>query len=418
VCASLLDTVGLTEPGHAAEIERLYTISVEIAGLQELSRVMDRTLDYCLELTGSQFGFVGLMLQGNQIDVAAIKGFQPSDPGFHERFRSIPVRPSVFGTVVITGRSYLSNDVPHDPLHLSAPRGHPGVHTFLGVPLLFGGEVLGMLGVANREGGYTLEQERLLSIFANQVAVAIRNARLYEQQRDMIGRLQQLRSLVEQAERDRLLEDERRRIAQELHDRVAQTFFSIGLTANAALETPLSESDSNGDSDSRLRGALGAVRSLSSEGAEQMREAIFALIHAEVHDRGLVQALWKLVRSFQSRTGLEADLVLVGTERRLPPRLAETLHAAAREALANVEHHAQASAVVVSLHFSPRAATLTIQDDGVGVSPLMLRGIDTSATHFGLRDLRERVRRLGGTFSIRSGDDGGLVLRTRLPLLK
>jgi signal transduction histidine kinase len=167
-----------------------------------------------------------------------------------------------------------------------------------------------------------------------------------------------------------------------------------------------------------LRGALGAVRSLSSKGAEQMREAIFALIHAEVHDRGLVQALWKLVRSFQSRTGLEADLVLAGTERRLPPRLAETLHAAAREALANVEHHAQASAVVVSLHFSPRATTLTIQDDGVGISPLMLRGIDTSATHFGLRDLRERVRRLGGTFSIRPGDDGGLVLRTRLPLAK
>jgi signal transduction histidine kinase len=408
----VVDASGLIEAGHAAEIERLYTISVEIAGLQELSRVMDRTLDYCLELTGSQFGFVGLMLQANQMDVAAIKGFQPGDPAFHERFRSIPVRPSVFGTVVITGRSYLSNDVPHDPLHLSAPRGHPGVHTFLGVPLLFGGEVLGMLGVANREGGYSMEQERLLSIFANQVAVAIRNARLYEQQRDMIGRLQELRSQVEQVERDRLLEDERRRIAQELHDRVAQTFFSIGLTANAALDMPLS------DGEDGLRGALGAVRSLSSKGAEQMREAIFALIHAEVHDRGLVQALWKLVRSFQSRTGLEADLVLAGTERRPPPRLAETLHAAAREALANVEHHAQASAVVVSLHFSPRATTLTIQDDGVGISPLMLRGIDTSATHFGLRDLRERVRRLGGTFSIRPGDDGGLVLRTRLPLAK
>jgi signal transduction histidine kinase len=48
----------------------------------------------------------------------------------------------------------------------------------------------------------------------------------------------------------------------------------------------------------------------------------------------------------------------------------------------------------------------------------VLRGIDTSATHFGLRDLRERVRRLGGTFSIRPGDDSGLVLRARLPLAK
>ncbi len=397
------------ERSHAAEIERLHAISVEIAGLQELSRVMDRALDYCLELTASGFGFLGLMVGSDRMDVAAIKGFRPSDPQFHAHFRTIPVRPSVFGTVVLTGKPYISNDVLNDPLHVGSPNGHPFVETFLGVPLQFGGDVLGMLGVANRPQGYSFEQERLLAVFANQVAVAIRNARLYEEQRDMIARLRELRGQIEATEREQLLEDERRRIARELHDRVEQTFFSIGLTAGAELET-------TADLPERVREALVTVRRLSSLGAEQMREAIFALSRAEVRDRESVQALWKLVREFRMRTGLEADLVLAGTARRLSPEVAEALHAVAREALANVEHHARATAAVVSLELGADAVTLTVQDDGVGASPLLLRTLSHSATHFGLRGIRERVQSVGGVVRIRPGDDGGLVLRARIPL--
>ncbi|HLZ28703.1 MAG TPA: hypothetical protein VKV73_15420 [Chloroflexota bacterium] len=85
----------LPTPRHAAEIERLHAISVEIASLQELSHVMDRALDYCLELTASEFGFVGLMQGSDQMDVAAIKGFVPDDPSFYAGLRTVPVRPSV-----------------------------------------------------------------------------------------------------------------------------------------------------------------------------------------------------------------------------------------------------------------------------------------------------------------------------------
>jgi signal transduction histidine kinase len=401
-----------TSPRHVAEIERLHAISVEIASLQELSHVMDRALDYCLELTASAFGFVGLMQGSDRMDVAAVKGFQPSDDTFHDRFRTIPVRPSVFGVVVLTGESHLSNDVVQDPLHIGTPRGHPPVRTFLGVPLLFGSDVLGMLGVANREGGYDKQQEQLLSVFANQVAVAIRNARLYEEQRNMIARLQQLRGQVEAAERGRLLEDERRRIARELHDRVAQTFFSIGLTAQAAMEADAA----TGATPRTIRAAVESIRSLSAVGNEQMREAIFALTRAEVHDRGLANTLWHFVRDFRERTGLDADLVLVGKEPRLSPESAETLLAVAREGLVNVEQHAQATSVVVSLRTSQNGVTLAVHDDGVGAPALVLRSIGSSVTHFGLRGVQERVRKLGGSFTMRRGEDGGFVLRVRVPM--
>jgi signal transduction histidine kinase len=100
----------------------------------------------------------------------------------------------------------------------------------------------------------------------------------------------------------------------------------------------------------------------------------------------------------------------------VPHEAGEALHAVAREALANVERHARAGAVVLSLRFDKRAATLTIQDDGVGVSPLILRTLAGSATRFGLRNSRERVQHLGGSFTVRPGHDGGTIVCARVPL--
>jgi signal transduction histidine kinase len=270
-----------------------------------------------------------------------------------------------------------------------------------------------MLGVANRQGGYDRQQERLLSVFANQVAVAIRNARLYEEQRDMIARLQRLRGQVEAAERDRLLDGERQRIARELHDRVEQTFFSIGLAAQSALA--VEDETAHGDPYQQWA-ALEAIRGLSALGNEQMREAIFALSRADVQDRGLERTLWTVVRDFRERTGLEADLVLVGQERLLPPETAEVLLAVVREALVNVEQHARATSVVVTLRRSRGGVTLAVQDDGIGAPALLLRSIGSSFTHFGLRGMQERIRKVGGSFTARNGEDGGLVVRVRVPV--
>jgi signal transduction histidine kinase len=126
--------------------------------------------------------------------------------------------------------------------------------------------------------------------------------------------------------------------------------------------------------------------------------------------------LWQVVRDFRERTGLEADLVVVGKERRLSREWAEALLAVVREALANVEQHAHATSVVVSLRTSPSGVTLAVHDDGVGAPALVLKSIGSSVTHFGLRGQQERIRALGGTFAVRHGEDGGLVVRVRLPV--
>src|SRR5713101_712916 len=390
------------------QLESLYSISIEISRLHELPQVLDRALGYCLELTASAFGFIGLLNGNEQMDVAAIKGFEPSDPRFYENFRLIPVRPSVFGVVITDERSKISNDVLRDKDRVGQPRGHPPVRTFMGVPLQVGERVIGMIGVANKSSGYTTDEERLLSTFANQVAVAIENARLYEDQRQMIDELELLHRDLSLAEREQVLRQERERIAAELHDRIEQAIFTLGLKVNEILEREKVTEP--------IAAGLGDVRQLAIHTSEAVREAIFALSLPRPAAGGLLFELRRLVREAGKAHELEADLVVSGEPLRLSAESEQTLYVLAREALANVVRHARARRVLVSLRYSGDHVDLVIQDDGVGASEQILLHYTESGTHFGMQGSRRQVEKLGGSFEVGNGEESGLAVRARVPL--
>jgi signal transduction histidine kinase len=401
--------VASTSEAFREQLESLYSISLEISRLHELPQVLDRALGHCLELTGSEFGFVGLLSSGsNEMDVAAIKGFQPLDPAFYERFRLIPVRPSVFGVVITEGRSNISNDVIGDPIRVGQPRGHPPVRTFLGVPLKVGQTVIGMVGVANRRDGYAVDDERLLSTFANQAAVAIDNARLYERQREMIESLERLHRELDQAERERVLRQERERIAAGLHDRIEQAIFTIGLKLSAALE----KDQLSYETAQRLREA----RQLAAVTAESVKEVIFALSLPGPQAGELAASLRRLVREAGRGQELETDLVVSGPATRLPAPVERVLYSVAQESLVNVVRHARARMVLVSLRQASDHVDLVIQDDGVGAPELLLRNYTGSGTHFGLQAMRRLVEGVGGRFTVTNGEESGLAVRARVPL--
>jgi PAS domain S-box-containing protein len=235
-------------------------------------------------------------------------------------------------------------------------------------------------------------------------------ARVSEEQCEIIDRLRRLRSQRDAEQGQLLLDDERRRIARDLHDHVEQTLFAIGLAAEATL------ANSRTDQRREIAETLTRVSKLAAAGAERLREAIFALNHAKVVGRGLVPVLWNLTSDFRQRTGIEADIVLTGSQRRLPTEVAETLYAAACEALANVELHSDAAAVILGLHISGQSVTLSIQDDGTGATvPPPERSVNNAAC-FGLRSVRDRVRDLNGSFVAGPNPDGGFRVRTQLSL--
>src|SRR5512143_3158079 len=162
-------------------LQALYHLAVELSALRDLQPVLDTALRHCLELTESRFGFIGLSTpDGAAMDVAAIQGFHPT-PEFYNHFHLIPLRPSLFARVVLENSPVRSNDALADPARIGQPSGHPHVRAFLGVPLLTREKPIGMIGVANRPTPYNDDHEQLLVTYAAQVAIAIRNAQLYEE---------------------------------------------------------------------------------------------------------------------------------------------------------------------------------------------------------------------------------------------
>jgi len=223
----------------------------------------------------------------------------------------------------------------------------------------------------------------------------------------VLARLDQLHRDLDNAQRADWIAGERARIAQELHDRVAQTFFGIGLKADWLL-THL-------ERDEQLRSDLDRVKQLASTGLKQVREAIFSLSSAPVEAHQFKPAVQSLLNELEA-AGIAGDLRTWGDLQLLPSDVTDAVYQVIREALVNVRRHSGASTVLVSVRIRPDQVTTVIQDDGLGLPSGVAETFRESGAHLGLRGMESRVRRLGGSLTLSPGDECGLVVTTTVPL--
>jgi signal transduction histidine kinase len=282
-------------------------------------------------------------------------------------------------------------DVRADPRFGWWPEAHPVLVDFIGMPIIDGDEILGALYLANRRrgGGFTDADEKLLRVLAAHAAIALTNARLYEGTRELA------------------LADERARIAQELHDAVAQKLFSARLTAEAAAALV-------GVDPPRARAELAEVARLAAQAGTELREIVSALRPAELAVDGLVGTLRARVALLDRVHTAAVTLDPAPDLPRLSGQAEETLLRVAEEALHNALRHAAATAVRVSLAATAeRAVSLTVADDGTGFD------VDTvpraAARRLGLASMRERARAAGGTFSVTATAGEGTTVRLVVP---
>lgn len=391
------------------QLALLHAMSADIARLDHLPQVLDHALGYCIDLTGSKFGFIGLVDPERQtMDVAAIKGFDQVDAEFYRKFHQMVLRNSVVGVVARDGRPRRSNDVLHDPLSVGQPRGHPPVRTFCGVPLAIGERVIGMVGVANRPGGYSNDHEELLGTFANQAAVAVDNARLYDRQREMIERLKELNREQVEAARTRAVEEERNRIAAGLHDQIEQALFAIGIRLGSVLESEsLIES---------TRRQLDETREILARAAEATHGIVFASSPGTMSAGDLAGALRSLSRQIARDLGLDVEVIVNGNAPSLDASVEGVLWRVAHSSLLNVVRHAHASSALVTLEYAPQHVALAVQDDGIGAPAEVIEGYRTDERHFGLLSMARQVEEIGGTFEIANLEEGGLIVRATVPV--
>jgi signal transduction histidine kinase len=243
-----------------------------------------------------------------------------------------------------------------------------------------------MLSASHSEPNYYTPRHAALALaIANQAAIAIENARLYEQAQELAA------------------VEERQRLARELHDSVSQALYGIALGAHTA--RTLLDRDPE-----QVAEPLDYVLSLAEAGLAEMRALIFELRPESLEIEGLVSALTKQGAALHARHDITVQTDL-SAEPALPLKVKQELYRIAQEALHNTVKHAHASQVDLRLCQTSEAVILEVCDDG--------RGFDPTASfpgHLGLHSMQERVKGLGGMLQIESAPGQGTCVRAHVPV--
>jgi signal transduction histidine kinase len=301
----------------------------------------------------------------------------------------LPRTHGLLGAMLESERPYRTVDIRADPRFRGWwPRAHPEMRSFLGVPIVSRNGVIGAFYLTEKMGAaeFGESDQDMIEMLAAHAAIAIENARLYEQSREL--------SIAE----------ERNRLARELHDSVTQKLFGLVLTAEAA--ATMIERDHE-----KARAEVVELRVLAQEALDELRSLVFELRPASIEAEGLATALRKHVDVLRRVYRREIALELRGNSAGLPEVEREVLRIA-QEALQNALRHAQADTIEVRLQSEDGRLRLAISDDGVGFEPAApaLR-----SRRLGLTSMEERAEAIGGSLSIESQPGAGTTIELEVP---
>ncbi len=277
------------------------------------------------------------------------------------------------------------------------------IHTLVHVPLTAKGIVLGSMCVGTHEAHeYAPEEQELLTAMGSQIAVAIENARLYaevQQKEHMRGELFK-KALNAQ-------EDERKRIARELHDETSQALAALLYALEDARETTTIRA---------ARSKLDAMHGLLQHTLDGVHKVIFDLRPSMLDHLGLTPALRSLVKARLESQGMRVDVQAVGGPRRLSPEMEIALYRVAQEAVSNIARHAAARNVNITCQLQGPVVQLCIEDDGIGFDMYDLNLAPDNPRGLGLLGMQERLELLGGRIEIVSTPGQGTRLHIFVPL--
>lgn len=204
-------------------------------------------------------------------------------------------------------------------------------------------------------------------------------------------------------------EEERRRVARDIHDGPAQ------MMANAILQLEIVERLISEDP-SRALEEIRDLRKTIAESLREIRRIIFDLRPMMLDDLGLAPALRRYISDFTQRHGLPVEMNVVGKETRIDPIIELVLFRIVQEALHNARKHALASKVVVTLGYGVSAVGASIEDDGKGFDLVAVsRGVSKSEK-FGIAGMKERAKLLGGSLDIDTAPGRGTRVTVRIPI--
>jgi signal transduction histidine kinase len=375
---------------QALEQRRAQVQALNIAGMSltselETPTVLQRVVEQARAVANAKYAALGVF----DVD-GLVEEFITSGISDEERARIGPL-PHGLGLLGVLQKDQVTlrlRDLHAHPSSVGFPANHPPMQSFLGTPILYRGASLGNLYLTEKQGAdeFSADDEEAVRTLAAQAAIAIENARLYEQ--------------LEQVS----VKEERHRIGMDLHDGVIQSLYGVSLQLEDAAARLGSEPDAARKIVDR------AVDRLNASIAD-LRNYVLDLRPVRGSDRPLTESLPTLAAQARTNALLEVDVSVA-------PEAGAALDGIGREAafyiaadaLGNVQRHARARRASVRLFLENTSVVLEIGDDGVGFD--QERAVDGH----GLRNMRERAFSAGGQLSLHSVPGAGSRVRFEVPV--
>ena len=391
-------------------------VSAIVSQSLELQDVLNTAADKVKEVMDLEVVLVFLLDEDSQ--ELELKTYRGVSKEFVAGLKGLKVGEGFNGWVAKTGEPLLVEDASRDPRLTREAVIQERIQAGLIVPLKAKGKIVGTLCVAMHGLRRFLPEEiELLSHVANHIGVAVENSCLYQKERLMAEHIardaimekqmqENLRFYLQQVTRAQ--EEERKRIARELHDDTAQELVALSrrLDSFISSDAHLSTQDVS---------YLEGVRQQTDKILDGIRRFSQDLRPSMIDDLGLVPALEWLTSDLTNHFGIPIGMGLFGSAHRFPPDTELILFRIAQEALRNVCKHSEASRAWVTLEFSDDKAILTIKDNGKGFRLPERIGDLASAGKLGLAGMQERAQLVRGKLTLHSEPGKGTTVTVEIP---
>lgn len=363
----------IKQKNHSLEI--LYDVAANINAARDLQELLTRFLHTLKNAVDARAGMVRMLTSDGNMQLIASSGL---DPEVIEREQLISVERCLCGKAAQSGEVYALDDLQGCGQFVGRPFFDNRQVEMIAVPLRYRGQILGVYNLFTEQSGLVEREDvkNLLTSIGQHLGMAIEKSRLDEE-----------------ANRLSIME-ERTRLANELHDSLAQSLASLKFQVRV-----LDELLHSGE-ESALWHELELIENSLDEAYTELRELI-AHFRAPVDKRGLVPAIEQAVERFRRDSGISAFLQLEWGDANLTAEVDIQVLRIVQEALANIRKHSEANAVRVLMRAGKDGNYMVlIEDDGVGIQDRIIDG--GPGEHLGLKILQERATRIGGDVKIES----------------
>jgi len=381
-------------------------VSSAISGLRDLDTILTIALDNVLELIDSDVG--GILLLDEEIKTLYYRVQRGLSPKYAEEMR-IPVGEGVAGSVAQAGEPIVLEDISKDP-RAARPDlvSAEGLRGFASIPLKTKDKVIGVINIASHVAKrFAADDVSLLNSIGNYLGTAIEQARLYDRLARASERYQLLLQHALTAQ-----EQERKRIARELHDETSQAITSLTLN----LQAMVGMAEMKGIGDAEFSEMLRATQSYAVHAGNEIVKLMKELRPTLLDELGMAAAIHRYAKDTLQVKGINLSAEFTGTDQRFPPEVEVTVFRVAQGAIGNILEHSEAKNASIKLECNATECILRIDDDGKGFDVSKLTRVDPSGRGAGIFTMKERVGLVGGNCRIESRPGRGTKVVVKVPV--